>query len=179
MERKVKYDLAFKLNCVKEVLENHISVNLISSREGFDKSLLRKWISDYQSKGVNGLVPKHKNNKYSQNFKHKILLTIVRENLCLREARLKFNISNGSTILKWQKDFTNFGLDGLLPKPKGRVKSMDTPKRQPTKPKQPLTREEELLLENERLRCENALLKKFNALIQAEEEKLKKLGRKP
>ena len=115
MERKVKYDLAFKLNCVKEVLENHISVNLISSREGFDKSLLRKWISDYQSKGVNGLVPKHKNNKYSQNFKHKILLTIVRENLCLREARLKFNISRGSTILKWQNDFTNFGLDDYYP----------------------------------------------------------------
>ena len=49
----------------------------------------------------------------------------------------------------------------------------------PVKSKQPLTREEELLLENERLRCENALLKKFNALMQAEEEKLRKPGRKP
>lgn len=56
---------------------------------------------------------------------------------------------------------------------------MNSPKRKSSKLKQPLTREEELLLENERLRCEVALLKKFNALIQAQEEKLKKLGRKP
>ncbi|WP_177762364.1 hypothetical protein [Flavobacterium sp. I3-2] len=73
-----------------------------------------------------------------------------------------------------RKDFTNFCLDGLLPK--GRAKSMDTPKRKPTKPKQPLTREEELLFENERLRCENALQKKFNALIQTKEETLKNLN---
>ena len=56
---------------------------------------------------------------------------------------------------------------------------MSTSKGKPTKSKQPLTREEELLLEIERLCCENALLKKFNALIQAEQEKQKKLGRKP
>jgi len=179
MERKVKYDLAFKLNCVESVLKDHKSINSISSREGFNKSLLRKWISDYQSKGINGLVPKHKNNKYSQNFKHKVLLAISRENLSLPAARLKFNICSGSTILKWQKDFATFGIDGLHPKPKGRPKTMSTSKSKPTKSKQPLTREEELLLEIERLRCENALLKKFNALIQAQEEKQKKLGRKP
>ncbi len=58
-------------------------------------------------------------------------------------------------------------------------KIMNTPKGKPAKLKYQLTREEELLLENERLRCENALLKKYNALIQAEEEKIKKLGHKP
>lgn len=55
---------------------------------------------------------------------------------------------------------------------------MNDYKRKKRKSDKPLTREEELLLENERLRCEVALLKKFNALIQAEEEKLKKNGRK-
>ena len=179
MERKVKHDLAFKLSCVKEVLEKHNSIGSISSQEGLDKSLLRKWIINYQTKGATGLIPKQKNNKYSQRFKFKVLEFIARKNLSLREARLKFNIPSESIILKWQKDFANFGIDGLLPKPKGRPTTMSTSKGKSTKSKQPLTREEELLLENERLRCEVALLKKFNALIQAEEEKQKKLGRKP
>lgn len=179
MERKVKYDVAFKLKCVKEVLIDCTSVNSISRREGFNKSLLRKWISDYQLKGIDGLIPKHKNNKYSQSFKYNVLKTIERENLSLPVACLKFNIPSKSVIIKWQKDFTTFGLDALQAKPKGRPKNMNTPKRKSTKNKQPLTREEELLMENERLRCENAFLKKYNALIQAEEESLKKQQRKP
>ena len=179
MERKVKYNLAFKLQCVKEVLEDYRSVSSISSREGFSESLLRKWISEYQSKGIDGLIPKHKNKKYSQSFKYNVLKTIERENLSLPDACLKFNIPSKSVIIKWQKDFTTFGLDALQAKPKGRPKSMNTPKRKSTKNKQPLTKEEELLLENERLRCEVAFLKKYNALIQAEEENLKKQQRKP
>lgn len=47
------------------------------------------------------------------------------------------------------------------------------------KSKKVLTKKEELLLEIERLRCENAYLKKFNALVQEEENKRKKLWRKP
>ena len=179
MERKVKYDLAFKLKCVKEVLEDYSSVNSISSREGFNESSLHKWLSEYQSKGIEGLIPKYKNNTYSQSFKYNVLKTIERKNLSLPDACLKFNIPSKSVIIKWQKDFTTFGLDALQAKPKGRPKYMNTPKRKSIKNKQPLTTEEELLLENERLRCENAFLKKFNALIQAEEENLKKQQRKP
>lgn len=44
--RKVKYDLVFKLKCVKEVQKKNHSIHLVSSRENFCKSLLRKWILD-------------------------------------------------------------------------------------------------------------------------------------
>ncbi len=74
-ERKVKYDLAFKLQNVREVLEDYTCVNSISSREGFNASLLRKCFFEYQSKGIDGLIPKHKNNKYSQSFKYTFLKT--------------------------------------------------------------------------------------------------------
>jgi len=164
--------------CKRSIID-WTSVNSISRREGFNKSLLRKWISDYQLKGIDGLIPKHKNNKYLQGFKYNVLKTIERENLSLPVACLKFNIPSKSVIIKWQKDFTTFGLDALQTKPKGRPKNMNTPKRKSIKNKQPLTREEELLLENERLRCENAFLKKYNALIEAQEENLKKQQRKP
>ena len=178
MTRKVKYNVSFELHCVKEVLENHCSVNSVSHQEGISDSLLHKWIIDYQNQGTLGLEPK-KNQKYSAEFKFRVIKSIIEQHLSLGEARIKFNIPSESVIVKWQKDFANFGVDGLQPKPKGRPKIMNSPKRKSSKLKQPLTREEELLLENERLRCEVALLKKFNTLIQAQEEKLKKLGRKP
>ena len=82
-------------------------------------------------------------------------------------AGVRFNIPNISMILKWKKDFANFGLEGLESKPKGKPKSMSNFKRKKRKSDKPLTREEELLKENERLRCENELLKKLQALIQA------------
>lgn len=83
---------------------------------------------------------------------------------------MKFNITSESVIIKWQRDFANFGIVGLEPKPKGRPKTMTNFKPKKRKSEKPLTREEELLQEIERLRCENALLKKLQALIQAEEK---------
>lgn len=179
MERKVKYNLEFKFQCVHAVLVQHQSIFSVSKKHSFNESLLRKWIVDYEHKGVLGLRPRSTRIQYSQNFKLKVIQAVATKNLSLKEARIKFNLPTDSIIIKWQKDFSNFGADGLLPKPKGRPKLMSNQKNKPAKSKQPLTREEELLLENERLRCENALLKKFNALMQAEEERLKKPGRKP
>jgi transposase len=85
----------------------------------------------------------------------------------MKESCLRFNIPTISIIIKWKKDFANFGLEGLKPKQRGRPISMSDYKRKKRKSDKPLTREEELLKENERLRCENALLKKLDALIQA------------
>ena len=168
MERKVKYDYAFKLECVELVLKKHYSCELVSKQKGPNKSNINKWVKFYKQYGRTGLLPK-KNQNYSTDFKLKVLKSIDDDYLSLSEACLKFNVTSESVIIKWQKDFITFGIAGLQPKPKGRPKSMSDYKRKKRKTDKPLTREEELLLENERLRCENALLKKLQALIQAEE----------
>ena len=111
---------------------------------------------------------------YSVNFKLKVLKAIEKDLMSLRDSSLKFNIPDTGIIVKWKKDFANFGLAGLQPKTKGRPKSMDTNKQKKRKSDKPPTREEELLLENEALRCENELLKKLQALIQAEEKARKR-----
>jgi len=173
MERKVKYDYAFKLECVKLVLEKHYSCNHVSKQKGPDESNIRKWVGFYRQYGSSGLLPR-KNQSYSVSFKLKVLKAIDKDLLSLRDSCLKFNIPDAAIIVKWKKDFANFGLVGLQPKPKGRSKSMDTNKRKKRKSDKPLTREEELILENEALRCENELLKKLQALIQAEEKARKR-----
>lgn len=141
--------------------------------------MLDKWVVHYETYGIYGLIPKGKNNSYSQEFKYNVISTIEKQNLSLSETCLKFNIPSESIILKWQKDFTNFGLEGLKSKTRGLKKTMNSPRKKILKTSKVLTREEELLIENERLRCENAFLKKLRALVQEEEEELKKRQRKP
>jgi transposase len=166
MERKVKYDYAFKLECVKLVLEKHYSFELVSKQRGPNESNVRKWVGFYNKYGKIGLLPR-KYQSYTIDFKIRVLKSIADNNMSLRKACVEFNIPTESIIIKWKKDFANFGIEGLEPKPKGRPISMSDYKRKKRKSDSPLTREEELLKENERLRCENELLKKLQALIQA------------
>ena len=107
------------------------------------------------------------NQSYSAEFKLKVLNIIEKESLTLMQTGIRFNIPDISIVLKWKKDFANFGLVGLQPKQRGRPVSMSNNKGKKSKSEKPLTREQELLKENERLRCENELLKKLQALIQA------------
>ena len=169
MERKVKYDYTFKLECVELVLKKHYSNVYVSKLKGPNESDIRRWVKFYKTYGKIGLLPS-KNQSYSIDFKLKVLKKIKAKSLSISEACLEFNIPTKSTIFKWQKDFTTFGIEGLKPKPKGRPKSMSDYKRKKRKTDKPLTREEELLLENESLRCELEYLKKLQALIQAEEK---------
>jgi transposase len=169
MERKVKYDYAFKLECVELVLKKHYSNGYVSKLKDLDVSNIRKWVSFYKAYGKSGLLSR-KNKKYSIEFKINVLKSIQKESLSLRETSLKYNIPDTGIIVKWKKDFANFGLEGLQSKPRGRPIAMSNIKRKKRKSDKPLTREEELLKENEALRCENDYLKKLQALIQAEEK---------
>ena len=58
MERKVKYDYGFKLECVKLVLEKHYSCNYVSNQKGPNESNIRKWVEFYRQYGDSGLLPK-------------------------------------------------------------------------------------------------------------------------
>ena len=170
MERKETYDLSFKLKCVKLVEEKSYSTSTVSQKYGINKKRLDRWLLNYRRLGLNGLISTQ-NRSYTTEFKLQVIQTIKRESLSLRDAKFKFKIPNESVIVQWQKSFATFGLDGLIPKQKGRpAKAMSTYKRKPRKSNKPLTREEELLIENEKLRCENAFLKKYNALVQAQQE---------
>jgi transposase len=128
--------------------------------------MLRKWFGIYKVYGKAGLHPRM-NTSYTVDFKLMVLKTMESKPSSLSSIRLQFNIPTDSIILKWQKDFAKFGINGLQPKPRGRPTSMITNKPKKRKTDKPLTRVEELLKENERLRCENELLKKLHALAQA------------
>ncbi len=75
MERKVKYDYAFKLECVELVLKKHYTNGYIYKLKGVDESNIRKWINFYKAYGKVGLLPRL-NQSYFIDFKLKALETI-------------------------------------------------------------------------------------------------------
>ncbi|MDI1315936.1 helix-turn-helix domain-containing protein [Flavobacterium sp.] len=158
---------------MKLVLEEHNPITYVSTIKGPSRANIRKWIGFYKEYGEIGLLPS-KNQSYSVDFKISVIRFIELKKTSLREASIKFNIPDSAIIIKWQRDFANFGVNGLNSQPRGRPKSMSNFKRSKRTSDKPLSREEELLLENERLRCELDLLKKLQALIQAEKTKKRK-----
>ena len=95
------------------------------------------------------------NQSYNVDFKLRVLKCIESKKITLRATSIKFNIPDTAIIIKWKRDFANFGVNGLNPQTRGRPKAMSDFKGKKRKSDKPLTREEELLLENESLRCEN------------------------
>ena len=166
MYKRTKYNYEFRLQCVEAVLKKHQSVISVAKKKGFQPSNLRLWLSFYQLYGKAGLQSNIKR-YYDASFKLRVLKTIDKELLSLREASVRFKIPSESVIISWQKAYKLKGEPGLIPQPKGRPAKMKLPiKRKTKKSAKPLTREEELLLENEYLRAENELLKKLQALAQ-------------
>lgn len=166
MYKRNKYNYEFRLQCVKSVLQKRQSVSEVANEKGIDRANLRLWLGFYEKYGKSGLKPRGKQ-QYDAAFKQKVLVTIDKELLSLREACFRFNIPSESVIINWRKAYELKGQSGLIPQPKGRPKKMDKPiKRKKRKSAKPLSREEELVKENEYLRAENELLKKLQALVQ-------------
>jgi transposase len=166
MRKKRKFTSEFKLEQVLKYTNYHRSYGDISKEVGIDHSVLRRWVGLYKSKGILGLEKNKTKTVFSLDFKLKVVKDMQSNRTSFFDASLKYGVPI-SSIFKWEKDFANFGIEGLQTKPKGRPKIMSDYKRKKRKSDKPLTREEELLKENERLRCENELLKKLHALVQA------------
>ena len=85
MERKVKYDYAFKIECVKLITEQDQSCESVSKLKGVHESMIRMWLRFYTVYGQNGLLPR-KNQSYSIDFKLKVLKAIDKEHLSIHQA---------------------------------------------------------------------------------------------
>ena len=170
MFKRKKYNYEFRLQCVRSVLEENRSINMVAGVYGVESSNLRLWVKFYEQYGSAGLKPR-KRQEYSPAFKLKVIESIKNDYLSLSEACLKFNIPSESIIINWQRKYGKDGVLSLQAKPKGRPKQMNKPiKRKNRKSDKPLTREEELIKENEYLRAENELLKKLQALVQKDKK---------
>ncbi|WP_201564789.1 MULTISPECIES: helix-turn-helix domain-containing protein [Psychrobacter] len=167
------YDLDFKIKVIAYYRQGHTGL-ATSEKFKVDSKLVQKWVKQYQSGGIDAIKPKTSKAKYSSEFKHHVITTMLKEGLSQSEVALTFNISSPALISHWHKAYRLYGMSGLISKPKGRTamsKPFITDKPDDEKTLAELKRE------NEYLRAENAYLKKLDALLkQKKKQALKKQG---
>lgn len=170
MDKNRKHGAAFKLQLIQEHLRGE-GTDSLAKKWGLSTSLVRRWVDHYSSSGNRGLL-RQPNHCYSPEFKFSVVRSYREEGLSLRDCRLKYDLSSDSIILSWVKRYELSGLEGFMPKQRGRPQIMkkDIPPKNP----KPLTRLEELEKENVYLRAENELLKKLEALTQQNKTPKKK-----
>lgn len=170
MAKHTKRSAEFKLKLVKEKLKGN-SYTGLSKKWGVPVTQLMKWIDQYTSLGVTGLLPRS-HHRYTQEFKTEVVERYHKKGLSLRDCCSFYNIPSQSTVISWLRKYKRLGVSGLQGQ-LGRPKSMKEDK-PPQKKAKPLTRLEELEKENLYLRAENELLKKLEALTQKRETPQKK-----
>ena len=113
-------------------------------------------------------MPKEKQQqRYSGEFKQKVIEAMHREKLSIREVLRQFEIGDHNAVARWERIYLTEGAEGLYVERRGRG-SKGRP------PKMPKKVEEDLLAEVQRLRAENAYLKKLQALVQEEERQARR-----
>lgn len=163
-----KYSQAFKLRVVQYYLSGHGGYRSIAAYFNIDHDTVRKWLAIYDLHGEQGLLRQTTKQKYSIEFKHKVVLSLINDGLSSREVVKKFKLKERQMVRCWLRQYQEHGIDGLKPKPRGRSKLM--PRIKVSQEDRNKT-QEQIFEELAYLRAEVALLKKRRALRQEQEAK--------
>ncbi|MDY3005527.1 helix-turn-helix domain-containing protein [Anaerococcus porci] len=89
-----KYSTEFKVMVVKEYLKNTIGYNQLAKKYKIpQESIVRRWVNSYQTQGYKGLKVSRKNNKYTLEFKLKVVNLYIIGGMSYQSLanELKFN----------------------------------------------------------------------------------------
>lgn len=171
---KPKYSPETRLAVVNHYLAGKDGTHRTAERFGVERTSVRRRVRAWQLHGLDGIT--WKNDRHSPAFRMTVVRTALDEELSMREAAARFNISNETVVRHWLNVYKDAGEKGLLGIKPGRSRDMTKPKKTPPLTDAALEKlsPEELRAELRYLRAENAYLKKLKALVQSE-----KNGRKP
>ena len=108
--------------------------------------------------------------RYTGEFKQKVVETTRQEGLSYREAARQFAIKGHGRIEQWERIYLEEGVEGLYLERRGRANGS----RKGRPPKLDKQIEEDLIRENQRLRAEVDYLKNLNALVSERVQREKK-----
>ena len=168
-----KYTKEFKLEVARHYVSSHDGFMVTAQKYGVERTLVRNWVDVYKCLGPTGFEPRYA--RHTSQSKVAILQQIQSEGLSLRQACRRFNIAAASSILVWQRQYSQGGPAAL--ERKSRERPPMKPFKPPTKPLSELT-QAELARYVEYLQAENAYLKKLRALVQ-EQKQAQAQERKP
>lgn len=158
-----KYNQSFKQQVIEFYLQKGKNRSLTRQHFQLPQTTLARWIQQYHYNGIHGLAVLGKNQKYTVEFKSAVVQAVRNGQFSAEYACLYFGIANSGIISQWLQAFDKQGINGLLPKPKGRPSMKVKSPKMPPKPK---TEEERLRYRILELEAENAILKKLQELNQ-------------
>lgn len=159
-----KYTHTFKQQVIEFYLQNGQNRSLTRQHFQIKDTTFRHWLAQYNHIGFNGLAVSHTKQVYSPEFKLSVVQAVKNGVFSTRKAALYFGIPEPALISQWLHAFDKQGINGLLPKPKGRPTMKQKYPRMPPPPK---TEEERLRYRILELEAEVALLKKLQEYNQA------------
>ena len=164
-----KYNEQFKLSLVQLYLMEKRGYVSIANEHGVDPSMLRRWVSLYQSHDLAGLAKKH--SYYDAGFKMKVLEHMWKHRLSYRAVAAEFNIRSIGCIGQWERSYHSGDIESLTPHSRGRAKQM----KKDTQISNPSTGD---LTTREDLQAEVDYLKKLQALVQEQQRAIARKKRK-
>jgi transposase len=164
----VRYSEKTRLSATKDYCKGHDGLKRVAERHQVDISSLRKWISAYQARGIEGLRPKQGCVRYGAEFKRAVVKRMRKEGLSYRQIAALSNVRNFDIIGVWERQYVDGSLAGRTPRSATSI--VDMPKTPIPKNKPPVDADssrDDLLAEVIHLPMKNAYLKKLDALVQA------------
>lgn len=157
-----KYSYEEKLEAVKRVIDDGMSIKASARILGAGPTPVLRWVSRYNQFGPEGLLMKH--GSYDGSFKVSVIEYMHENHLSLFQTAVKFGIPNDTTVGKWERIYYEEGPQGLFQGRRGRPRKMNSDSKRTAKLNKET--EEDLIAEVQRLRMENDYLKKLQALVQ-------------
>ena len=175
-----KYSFEFKVKVVEEYLNGHESTRSLERKYGVHHADVQKWINNYKRFGEESLRRSRKKQVYTTEFKLHVIELYLSSELSYRQLAIQMGIPDSALIARWMNEYRAAGPEALIPKKKGRKRTMDKGKIIQDINDGNSVNQKELLKqlqeENLKLRIENAFLKEVRRL-RLEEEALQRKQR--
>ena len=163
---KSKYTRSFKMKLAHLYL-NNATASFLSKKYNVPPRQISYWAQIVEVHGSKSFIPYYPSPSESDKLS---MLTKMREKeWSLGYTSAFFNLSSPGLLSKWQKDYAQHGIKGLIPRKKGCPMKKKKKKQQQVKSPDDMNIKE-LKRELQYLRAENAVLKKLEALAKEEEE---------
>jgi len=127
---------------------------------------VQRWVTEYDSQGVYGLITKPIKKIYTGEFKQKVVEDMRENRLNQSETSRKYSVGRNQ-VQQWERIYLEKGPEGLYIENRGIASKSANTEKIDTLDK---NIEADLIAEIQHLRMENEYLKKLNALIQAKEK---------
>lgn len=127
-----KFNQSFKQQVSGFYLQYGKNRSLTRQHFQLAEQTLNRWIKQFNHNGNNRLEVRDKKQTYSPEFKLSVVQAVNKENVL---QNLLVCIANSGIISQWLQAFERQGINGLMPKPKGRPSMKPQYPKMPPKPK--------------------------------------------